>query len=108
MTSMAQVAAQPSVPLLDKVTSSPGNYSQLIMDSAGDSARVNNLIEDIVFNVWKCQNCLSMLHHTNSCTNQVRFRQCFRSGHRAKGCPGCAPSPTYRWVPRTNSVSPER
>ena len=62
----------------------------------------------MVFNVWKCQNCLSMVHLTKECTSRVRCRRCFRLGHRAKGCSDSTPSPTYKWVPRIKSGDSSR
>ena len=101
--------ASPAVSNLDPsdiATSVSGNEVNIDINpsgSHGDSTKFNDLINDMVFNVWKCQNCLSMVHFTNACTSRVRCRSCFRLGHMEKGCSDSSPSPSYKWVPLCKS-----
>ena len=60
------------------------------------------MIEDTAVKYWDCQNCLGMGHMSDTCTNRIRCRLCFRSGHVKKDCPGINAGSTV-WVPKVPS-----
>src|ERR1041385_823952 len=60
------------------------------------------MIEDFAASFWDCQHCISMGQATEACTNRIRCRTCFRSGHVKKDCPG-ALNASPIWVPKVPS-----
>ena len=65
----------------------------------------NQMVDDMAFQVWKCNKCLSMGHDRIECKNRVRCLACFRSGHIRKNCPGQKKEKTLRWVPKESLVN---
>jgi hypothetical protein len=51
-----------------------------------DPFGINDLVDDMVYRVWKCGRCLSFKHDTSVCSNEIRCRSCFRYGHMRKDC----------------------
>ena len=64
----------------------------------------DDMIEDMAASYWDCQNCLGMGHMSDTCTNRIRCRLCFRSGHVKKDCPRLNSGSTI-CVPKVSSTS---
>jgi hypothetical protein len=64
------------------------------------------LVDDLAFQVWSCQRCLSFGHKTLSCTNQIRCRSCFRYGHIKKECLNKSRAGFMKWVPKSQGTAP--
>jgi hypothetical protein len=60
----------------------------------------DQMVDDMVFQVWKCQRCLSMNHITKDCVNNICCRGCFNYGHIKRNCLSARTSLGKRWVPK--------
>ena len=67
-----------------------------------DLQSFNEMIEDMAVKYWVCLNCLGMGHMSDTCTNRIRCRLCFRSGHVKKDYPSINAGSTV-WVPKVPS-----
>jgi hypothetical protein len=63
----------------------------------------HNMIDDMVFKVWKCQRCLSLNHSTKDCINNIRCRGCFNYGHIKRNCLSAKAYLGKCWVPKKAS-----
>lgn len=71
-------------------------------DIARDLQSFDDMVDDLATRFWGCQNCLGMRHKTETCTNKIRCRNCFRSGHIKKNSTGQPPVLSI-WVPKVPS-----
>jgi hypothetical protein len=60
----------------------------------------NQMVDEMVFQVWKCQRCLSMKHATKDCINNIRCRGCFNYGHIKRNCLSTKALLGKCWVPK--------
>jgi hypothetical protein len=63
----------------------------------------SRLIDDMADQFWHCDRCLSMSHHTISCTGKIRCKGCYRYGHAKSDCWRVKKS--FHWVVKTPSQS---
>ena len=71
-------------------------------DIVSDLQSFDDMIENLAAKFWDCQHCLGMGHQTMTCTNRIRCRNCFRSGHIKRDCTGQPPNSSF-WVPKVLS-----
>jgi hypothetical protein len=63
---------------------------------------LEDVINDIAYHFWECGHCLSMCHKRQSCSNRIRCRRCFRSGHIEKEC--LNDKTVQIWVPKKGKL----
>ncbi|KAM0879664.1 hypothetical protein ACQ4PT_034085 [Festuca glaucescens] len=92
---MAEEEATPIVTTTNSVNPS-GRTEQIEVDDDP----FHQMVDDMVFQVWKCQRCLSMNHITKDCVNKVRCRGCFNYGHIKRNCLSAKAFSGKCWVPK--------
>jgi hypothetical protein len=69
-------------------------------DEVEEDNQFDQMVDDMVFQFWKCQHCLSMSHITKDCVNKVRCRGCFNYGHIKRNFLTAKASLGKCWVPK--------
>jgi hypothetical protein len=75
---------------------SPDSVIKISDQNNGDEFEA--MINDMVDQVWKCNRCLSLLHETLDCTNEIRCRACYRYGHIKRNCLLSKAQGSLKWV----------
>jgi hypothetical protein len=70
------------------------------MEVLGTYLDFQNMIDDMVFRVWKYGRCLSMDHEIFNCTNEIRCRNCYKYGHIKRNC---LSQKSKVWVPKSKA-----
>ncbi|KAM0844073.1 hypothetical protein ACQ4PT_057283 [Festuca glaucescens] len=85
--------------------SNPDLVSGLGHDDSGGPAisadglqEFEKMIDEMVYKVWECGQCLRMGHNSKDCTNDIRCRAYFSYGHVAKQCLNKQSKKSHAWV----------